>query len=103
MSNSKSIHTIRDLIVYLIDIYKINQIPTPRASREDLERHFGRCEIIQRIIEVSETSELDIKDLDQVSPLDFQREPLEEINSESYKDPIDELLKKKGLFTNDSD
>lgn len=103
MSNSKVINTISDLIEYLIDTYKINHIPSTRSSREDLERHFGHCEVIQRIIEVSGTSELSMREVAKVSPLDFQKEAPEEILADSYEDPIDVLLKKKGLFTNDNE
>lgn len=91
------IHTIRDLIEYLIDNYKINQIPSSKTNRLDLERHFGRCEIIQNIIEVSETSESDLTDVPKITPLDFQKEPLED-SVEPLEDPIERMLVDKGLF-----
>ena len=98
-SLSKTIRSINDLLDNLLDTFKINQIPSSRANRLDLERHYGRCEIIQYIIDTCEIRQQDVKDNSKVSPLDYERDPRDYQQDTPQDDPIESLLMDKGYLS----
>ena len=96
-SSPELAQTIPLLVEHLRDKFKINTIPSSRTNRLDLERHYGRCEIIQYIINHYELAERDFH----VSPISMTDSNADKDTISHERDAIDAMLEDEGYMSSD--
>ena len=96
-----SLKTIPELVEYLVHKFGMNTIPSPDTPRNLLERHYGRAEVIQHIVNHCSISELDLKDdtLDTVAPISISnRDSNDNTLDNTNSDPIEDMLHNENYF-----